>query len=264
MALTGITVNLLFWIPWLVVIALIKFVVRANRFSALCDRWVAHIYRFAVWFDTFLLQRCLGIEFEIEGEPPVDSNLDFIVLSNHRSWFDILLLQAIVVSRGPMLKFLVKQELIYVPVVGWICLVLNFPRLNRGKSETGRSKDYLSVASATKTPGALMNFVEGTRFTREKHLVQASPYKHLLTPRIGGLKIMLANQPQVSILDVTLVYPAEDLNFWACLSGRWRHFIIKLEYHNASEISDPQTWLTALWEEKDQYISQRLGTTTGD
>ena len=35
-----------------------------------------------------------------------------------------------------------------------------------------------------------MNFVEGTRFTREKHARQNSPYNHLLRTKAGGMAFM--------------------------------------------------------------------------
>lgn len=58
-------------------------------------------------------------------------------------------------------------------------------------------------------PFALLNYLEGTRFTKEKHDQQKSPYQHLLKPRAGGLSLAinaLGNELD-SILDVTIVYP---------------------------------------------------------
>jgi hypothetical protein len=37
-----------------------------------------------------------------------------------------------------------------------------------------------------------MNFVEGTRFTNDKHKQQSSPYNHLLRPKSGGIAFVLA------------------------------------------------------------------------
>lgn len=256
-SLSAITLNLLFWIPPLVVIALLKALIRHQSSQRLFDMIVDKIYRAAVWFDSFWLFSVLGIELEVVGEVPSDRSSNCIVISNHRSWFDILLLQFLIVRNGPLLMFLIKQELIYVPVVGWICLALNFPRLNRGKSEVGRNRDYSSVASATQKPGALLNFVEGTRFTKKKHASQASEYQHLLKPRGGGFKIMLQNLPETTVFDFTLGYPKDGLTFWQCLSGEHRQYQVHISAFQASDIpEDPVDWLLARWAEKDQQLEQ--------
>ena len=58
-------------------------------------------------------------------------------------------------------------------------------------------------------PVSIMNFVEGTRFTRGKHATQASPFTHLLKPKAGGIAFVLDAMGRAlhSILDVTIVYP---------------------------------------------------------
>jgi len=256
-SLSAITLNLLFWIPPLVLIALLKAVIRHQPSHRLFGMIVDKIYRAAVWFNSFWLFSVLGIQLEVVGEVPNDRTSNCIVISNHRSWFDILLLQFLIVQKGPLLMFLIKQELIYVPVVGWICLALNFPRLNRGKSEVSRDRDYSSVASAAQKPGALMNFVEGTRFTKDKQASQVSEYKHLLKPRSGGFRIMLQNLPEATVFDFTLGYPKDDLTFWQCLNGEHRRYQVHISAFQASDIpEDPVDWLIERWAEKDQQLEQ--------
>ena len=257
-SLTAITLNLLFWIPALIVLALLKAVVRQPAILSFMDAIVDRIYRAAVWFDHFWLTRVLKIKLDVHGDVPSDRLSNCIVISNHRSWFDILLLQSLVVRKGPLLMFLIKQELIYVPVVGWICMALNFPRLNRGKSEHGRDRDYASVASASQRPGALMNFIEGTRFTPEKHDQQGSEYRHLLKPRSGGFRVMLQNLPAAPIFDFTLVYPKDGLTFWQCLNGEHLNYRIYINMFEAGEVpQEPTEWLAKRWQEKDQLLANR-------
>lgn len=256
-SLSAITLNLLLWIPALVVIALLKWLFKQQTLQNGFDYLVDRIYRAAVWFDSLWLEKVLGMTFEVDGELPGPEHQHCIIISNHRSWFDILILQALIVRDGPLLMFLIKQELIYVPVVGWICLALDFPRLNRGKSKQGRTEDYESVAIASQRHGALMNFAEGTRFTREKHHNQDSPYEHLLKPRNGGFRIMLANQPNSPVFDFTLGYPEEGLSFWQCLNGDHKKFRIHVAEYTADQVTnDPESWLTNRWTEKDQLLAQ--------
>src|SRR6185436_13395597 len=58
-------------------------------------------------------------------------------------------------------------------------------------------------------PVSIMNFVEGTRFTRAKHDSQESPFQFLLKPKAGGVAFVLDAMGRAlqSILDVTIVYP---------------------------------------------------------
>ena len=167
-----ITVNLLFWIPFLVIFAALKATISnaaVQRYCNFCTDWC---YRTAVTINAWLLEGILGLKINIIGELPTGRQQRMLVISNHRSWFDILALQTVITPRGPIIKFLIKKELIYVPVVGWICLALNFPRLTRGQQPGGREKDFDSVTSAVmeldNSPFALLNFIEGTRFTTAK------------------------------------------------------------------------------------------------
>ena len=58
-------------------------------------------------------------------------------------------------------------------------------------------------------PFTLLNYLEGTRFTQEKHDQQKSPYKHLLKPKAGGLALALniLGDKIDALVDMTIVYP---------------------------------------------------------
>ena len=264
--LGAVTLNLLFWIPGLVLCALVNWLLPRPKITSVTTKVVDFSYRCAVKLDTWLLTHVLKIDNDYHGIQPIQNGEQYLVLSNHQSWFDILIVQALIVSNGPLLKFLIKRELIYVPVVGWICLALKFPRLHRGKKKDGKQEDIRSVKDAvmeldTET-FALLNFSEGTRFTRKKHTRQNSPYKHLLRPRAGGLEIMLHNMPKAKIIDITLTYPEAGLNFWQCLSGRLRQIVVHCDYYQVSDIKDPKSWIQQRWQEKDQLIDDSSSTNT--
>ena len=215
-------------------------------------------YRFAVAGNTFWLARVLRIDFRIHGDLPSDTSRPLIVVSNHKSWFDILLLQAVVVPGGPILKFLIKSTLVYVPVVGWICLALRFPRLTRGGSLSKNRKDFKAVSQVAQQTSsqsdALLNFAEGTRFTEEKRAQQNSPYKYLLPPKSGGFKTMLNTMGDAQVLDVTVGYPLAGDNFWTCLSGAVRSIEVWVECTNADELGNSKLWLESRWNEKERLL----------
>lgn len=260
--LGAITTNLVLWIVPLVLLTLARALAPAPGFRTACTRTIDHIYRLAVHVDSFLLQRTLGIDIRIHGDRPVDSRQTCIVVSNHRSWFDILLLQHTITGQGPILKFLIKRELVWVPVVGWICLALDFPRLERGRRAGGRERDLNSVVAATvglrDSPGALVSFAEGTRFTRRKHQERGSDFRHLLNPRAGGLTVMLEELPDVPVIDVTIIYSTDDISFWRCLAGELKSVDLILNACHANDIADVREWLNERWRAKDELIERRV------
>ena len=259
LTLTAITVNLLFWIPFLILIALVSALLPLPAVRRGCYFCTDLCYRWAVLVNALVLQKLLGIRFNISGDLPRNRLTRMLVISNHRSWFDILALQTVIVPHGPIIKFLIKKELIYVPVVGWICMALNFPRLTRGKQPGGREKDFDSVTNAVmeldSAPFALLNFIEGTRFTEAKRAKSESRYRYLLNPKTGGLRIMLDNLPDSDIVDVTLIYP-KDFNFWECLSGRLQQLDVHISCSKTRDIDDIKQWINQRWDEKDVRYQQ--------
>jgi len=104
-----------------------------------------------------------------------------------------------------------------------------------------------------RAPGALLNFAEGTRFSETKKATRGSSYRHLLNPRAGGLSIMLQSLP-VDVIDVTIVYPADGVDFWRCLGGDLTRVELWLDRFGSGEITDAAKWLGQRWQVKDERI----------
>ena len=99
----------------------------------------------------------------------------YMVSCNHQSWVDIFVLQHLLNNRIPMLKFVLKRQLIYVPVIGLAWWALDFPFVRR-RSDAYLRRTRRSVPRTWKrsrracekfalVPTSVMNFAEGTRFT---------------------------------------------------------------------------------------------------
>ena len=125
----------------------------------------------------------------------LSANANVIALSNHVSWTDVLLIQSVFVREGLILKFLTKRQLMFIPIFGIIFWAFDFPILRRraghGMSEEERRRrDREAIAAAcsvhSSRPGVLVNFAEGTRSTADKRKAGASPFDHLLSPKVGG------------------------------------------------------------------------------
>jgi 1-acyl-sn-glycerol-3-phosphate acyltransferase len=275
-----IVINLCFWLAPLIPLSLLKMIIPINRVQDTISSLMAWIYNLAVWCDDFLFLRIMGIKLAVEGIKEQYPKKFYIIIANHQSWNDIFILQHLFNWRTPVLKFLVKRELIYLPLVGLICWAYGYPFLKRrslkGRTRNGsqRHGDVVVLEKALdrfiRYPATVINLVEGTRFSPAKARGQKSPYEYLLKPRAGGLTTMLdllGNRVEV-ILDVTIIYDCEDPTFWNFLCGQCRRVFIKVKEHSPDEISPARdfetvaTWIDGIWKEKDLKIRaarQELG-----
>ena len=185
------------------------------------------------------------------------------MISNHQSWVDIPIIHHAITDHGPIIKFLVKRQLVWVPVIGWLCLILGFPRLHRGKGHGAREKDYATIQrfseKSHKESGAILIFPEGTRFNEVKREAQNTPYQHLLNPRIGGLRILKeAGDPDTPIIDLTLIYANGNSNFWECLHGATKSIEVNMTTYRLGDIQDLSEWLNERWKEKETLIAHTM------
>lgn len=276
-----ISLNTLFWVVPIFAFALLKLapVAVLRRFTtrvlnACATAWIS--------VNNAIHAQTKRIRWQVEGLDELKLDDWYLVLSNHQSWADIFVLQKIFNRRIPFLKFFLKQELIRVPVIGLAWWALDFPFMKR------HSKDYLKKhpemkgkdAETTRLacekfrhiPISVMNFVEGTRFTAEKHRKQGSPFTHLLKPKAGGTGLVLSAMGDQlhRLLDVTIVYPQGAGGFWDFLCGRVTDIRVHVQslaigpeilgdYENDSEYRVRfQQWLNALWQAKDARITAML------
>ena len=90
-------------------------------------------------------------------------------------------------------------------------------------------------------PVTVVNFLEGTRFTAAKQQAQASPYRHLLKPKAGGVAFVMAalGDNLDALLDVTIVYPqGKPPGFWALLCGEVKTVVVDVQ----TRPLDPALW----------------------
>jgi 1-acyl-sn-glycerol-3-phosphate acyltransferase len=278
----GYCLNSLFWVPQLIVIALLRAMIPLNAWQRWCGRVANGIAENWIGMNN-LNQKLTGrTRLEVSGLEDLKRSEWYLVLSNHQSWVDILVLQRIFNRRIPLLKFFIKKELFWFPIMGQAWWALDFPFIKRYTKSFLQKNPHLKGQDLEITrkacqkfkalPVSVMNFVEGTRFTQAKHRRQQSPYTNLLKTKAGGIAFVLgAMGEQIhSILDVTIVYPQGDKRFWSFICGN----ISKIKVHvNTLPISrdllgdysnDPafrqrfQIWLNRLWQEKDHDINGML------
>lgn len=260
---TFITFNLLIWLPVLALAAIVRVLLPFSVIRRFTFVLVDRVYRTAARVDGWWFVKVLKLNFVIDDENEVLSKLKSsdnpLVICNHQSWFDVFLLQTIISTHGPILKFLIKAELLWVPVLGWVCIVLNFPRLKRKGDRTSRQRDLQVAQSASLdlnlTPGALLLFPEGTRFSEEKHVLQNSQYRSLLQPKPGGFSVIRDSLTSPTmIIDVSIRYQPNDRDCWRCMSGLVDEIYIKVSATSSADVSDSIEWLEKCWVSKDAWL----------
>ena len=278
-----LTLNALFWVPILLLFAIIKLILpfKAVRLwidpvlVAIAETWISCN---SAWMA--LTQRTV---WDVEGIAGLDPHNWYLVNCNHQTWADIFVLQHLFNRRIPLLKFFIKQQLKWVPVMGLAWWALDFPFMRRHGEEylklhpEMRGKDQAATRRACEKfaliPTSVMNFLEGTRFTPAKHQRQQSPYKHLLKPKAGGIALALNAMGDrfQAILDVTIVYPDGAPNFWEFLCGKLKRVTVRVQslpvpdhLMHSDYAADPAVreafgqWVQKLWQDKDAQISRLL------
>jgi 1-acyl-sn-glycerol-3-phosphate acyltransferase len=275
--------NTLAWCALLFMLSLAKLALPSAGARRRLDPWLNAVANRWVRCNTGWMQRTQSTRWVVDGIDTLAPGGWYLVNANHQSWVDIFVLQRVLGGRIPLLKFFLKQQLIWVPVIGLAWWALDFPFMRRHGKAALRANPALRNQDAETTrracekfalvPTSVTNFAEGTRFTRAKHQAQASPYRHLLKPKAGALALSLAalGTRFRSLVDVTIVYPAGAPTFWQFLCGRVPAIVVHVRQRVIPEAfcrpglqEDParraafQQWLHQLWCEKDAQIGDTL------
>ncbi len=221
--------------------------------------------------------------FQADMPATLERDGHYLVLANHQSWVDILVLQKVFNRRIPLLRFFLKRSLFWVPVLGLAWWALDFPFMGRySRKQIARNPELgrrdmeatrRACARFRDIPVAVMNFVEGTRFTRAKHDGQGSPFRHLLKPKSGGVAFVLdaMGQGLHALLDVTIVYPGGIPSMLDLMADRVpevqvlvRERPIPAELVAGDYQGDRafrarfQQWMNGMWQQKDEDIARLL------
>ncbi|MFT0772433.1 acyltransferase [Psychrobacter nivimaris] len=226
-------------------------------------------------------------DWRISLPDDIHTNGKYLLVSNHQSWVDTSIVQYIGEKRLPLTRFFTKFELIYIPIVGQAFYFLDFPMMRRhskeaiAKNPALKGKDIEEAKRACALlkdkPFTLLNYLEGTRFTKAKQAQQKSPYTHLLKPRAGGLSLAISalGEDIDGILDMTIVYPDGVPSYGDLWKGNIKRLGVDLRYIDIPDAlfesikqggyeNDEDTkaqmfdWVEQVWRQKDERISTML------
>ena len=235
--------NTILWCSVLFLFVFIKLIIPHTGIRHQFSRLLILIATVWIEGNSFIFRITQKVKWDVQGLENLSANRSYLVISNHRSWIDIFVLQHIFNHRIPFLKFFLKKSLIWVPFLGVAWWALDFPFLKRysrqflKKHPELRGKDIETTRKYCdkfkKFPVSVMNFLEGTRFDFQKHKKQNSPYRHLLLPKAGGVALVFSSMGDYlsNILDVTILYPENEppVHFWDLLAGNIPCIIVRVK-----------------------------------
>lgn len=282
-----IILNTLVWCLPLYLFAIVRWLAPASRKRLFTDAMGSTA---TIWItcNNLIIDLTQKLEIRVEGLEGLAKENWYLVTCNHQSWADILILQRVFIDHIPMLKFFIKQQLIWVPIIGIAWWALDFPFMKRystrqlARRPDLKQKNLESTRAACElfkaSPVSILNFLEGTRFTPAKRQAHKSPFKHLLNPKGSGAALVLSTmEDKISqLVDVTIVYPQGVYGFWGFLCGR----VVQVDFHvekidipeelyRGNYYEDPlfkrqfQSWIRQVWQDKDRKIDRILQARPG-
>lgn len=273
-----LTLNTLFWCIFLLSLAIIKLLIPLETSKRVFTYLIILIGECWIFCNGLWIKIFHNPKWEVEGFEQLDTKNWYLSISNHQSWADIFILQSITNRKIPMLKFFMKDILIWVPVIGLAWWALDMPFLKRYSDEKIRrnpelrGKDISSMKNSFKRfaryPVSIFIFAEGTRFTKQKKEFQSSPFDKLLLPKPGGVGLTLSTMPYINkLIDFSIKYESDERTFWAFLCGKLNKATIKVDLISIPENfvgkdysqdqtfrEEIKTWLYGIWQEKDKFL----------
>ena len=279
-AATFLALNTLVMAVPLLLITMVRFLIPFSACQNICTQLGMHIGELWMSVNSAWMKLTQGMTWSVEGLEGLERDSWYFALGNHQSTADIFIAQHLLNGRTPMLKFFLKQELIWVPVIGFCWWALDFPFMKRydarylKKHPEKRGKDFESTkkscAKFQQRPVAIMNYVEGTRLSSDK--AKNSPYQYLLKPKSGGLGFALCAMGDSikKFLTITIFYPNHSQpTSWEFLTGKVDHVCIRIEtkaipeeffnrdYQNDAEFKRGfQQWLSSHWQGVDKIMAE--------
>jgi 1-acyl-sn-glycerol-3-phosphate acyltransferase len=267
--------NLALWGGLVIFFGLIKLIIPISGAQEVLLNVMHRLYFSFGIFSVAIIKAFNRIEIRIEFDEALSKQKWYLITANHISYLDIILLIDFCAPRIPPPKFFLKKELIWLPFVGIAAWALDMPFMRRYSQAFVQKNPHLRGKDIETTkkycmrykhkPTTVINFVEGTRFTQQKHKLKQSPFSHLMRPKAGGVAFTLSAMGELfsNILDITLAYPDSRHPMMDMLCGRMTKIVIDVTtlpvtdeligdyFNNQAFQSHFQQWLNTLWEKKN-------------
>jgi 1-acyl-sn-glycerol-3-phosphate acyltransferase len=275
--------NVILWFIPIFLFAIVKLITPSAAARDVLSGWLVWFGEHWISVNRMILGATQPTKMTTSGLEGLERDGSYLMISNHQSWVDILVLQLVFNRRVPFLKFFIKDVLKWVPFLGLAWWAMDMPFMKRysrdylAKHPEKRGQDLEATRRACekfqRIPTTVINFVEGTRVSPEKQRARNSDFVHLMPPRAGGAAFVLdaMGTSMHSMIDVTIVYPDGNYSFWDLCCRRLNRILVEVrtseiepwalagDYQNDEAFRARfQAWMTTLWREKDERITAIL------
>jgi 1-acyl-sn-glycerol-3-phosphate acyltransferase len=145
--------------------------------TVLLDRRLALLHRFTCFWASLYTWFNPAWRVRVEGREKVRPGTTYVMVANHQSFLDILVLFRLFVH----FKWVSKIEMFRIPAIGWNMALNRYIRLRRGDRES--VAQMMRTCEATLAEGSsIMMFQEGTR-SADGHLKAFKPGAFTLAQR---------------------------------------------------------------------------------
>lgn len=233
-----------------------------------------------VWFLKVTLGFIHRPKWQIEYPENISMKKWYLGMSNHSSWADIFILLFVSNYKIPLLKFFIKKELRWIPIIYLIHKTIDMPFLNRHSptkiqnNPALRTHDFenakIAAQKFTRYPTTAFSFAEGTRFTNEKRALHSSLFENLLKPKIGALVTALSGMPMVEeLIDFTIIYKTSKRSAWDFACGEMKDVkiivkcyeipksILSIDNDSAVFRTEFRKFIDRIWREKQTLIKDK-------
>lgn len=273
----------IFWCIPLYFMFFLKVLVPNPKWQQGCYKVMGILGNCWIRSNNLLMHLTLDINWDLPKLEHLSPKDWYFIIANHQSWSDILILQKIFLNKAPFIRFFIKKQLLWLPVINIAWFAFDYPIMHRFSKEKLlahpelRGKDLAATQRSCEKykliPVSILNFLEGTRFTQQKHDKQQSPFRHLLIPKAGGFAFAVSAMDRkiTHVLDVTIVYTQGRKSFWDFLCGKVNNITVRVNQReippallsgNYTEDENYRNqfkaWVNEIWHEKDQLLTKLL------
>ena len=165
-------INLSFWAILIICLGLLKFLLPFPPISRALNPMLDFMLCAFGVISVRLIRLFNPVEFDIQIDGELSKKHWYLMMPNHLSWLDIILLVDFAADKIPAPKFFLKKELIWLPFVGLGAWALDMPFMQRYSREFIEKNPHLKGKDIQTTkrscekfrtcPTTVINFVEGS------------------------------------------------------------------------------------------------------
>ncbi|OUE38363.1 acyltransferase, partial [Billgrantia desiderata SP1] len=130
-----LVINTLFWSIPLILLTLLKLITPTRPLRLIVLRGLNGVALNWIGCNLWWMRHWLKPQLDATLPEGLSPQQRWLVISNHRSWTDIFMLLMVLHRRIPMPRFFLKQQLIWIPIVGLAWWALEYPFMRRYSRE---------------------------------------------------------------------------------------------------------------------------------